>query len=88
MSATGSTGSTVGQCSAGGSAGHGRNRGNRGSGRGGSGKPARIRSTFKGNTGEMNGCVFECYDEQSDRRQYAKKLEALEVHVKKVLKNC
>ena len=34
----------------------------------------------------MNGHVFECYNEQSDRRQYAKTLEALEAHVKKVLK--
>ena len=43
------------------------------------------RSTFKGNTEEMNGHVFECYEEQSDRRQYAKTLEALEGYVKKTL---
>ena len=34
----------------------------------------------------MNGHVFECYEEQSDRRQYSKTLEALESHVKKSLK--
>ena len=27
---------------------------------------------------EMNGHVFECYEEQSDRRQYAKMLEVLD----------
>jgi hypothetical protein len=30
----------------------------------------------------MNGNVFECYEEQSDRRQSAKTLEALESYVK------
>jgi hypothetical protein len=34
----------------------------------------------------MNGNVFECYEEQSDRRQYAKTVEALEGYVKKTLK--
>jgi hypothetical protein len=34
----------------------------------------------------MNGHVFECYEEQADRRQYAKTLEALEGHVKKTMK--
>jgi hypothetical protein len=34
----------------------------------------------------MNGNVFECYEEQTDRRQYAKTLEALEAHAKKSLK--
>ena len=34
----------------------------------------------------MNANVFECYEEQSDRRQYSKTLEALESHVKKSLK--
>jgi hypothetical protein len=34
----------------------------------------------------MNGHVFECYDEQSDRRQYAKTVEALGSHAKKTLK--
>jgi hypothetical protein len=36
---------------------------------------------------EMNNNVFECYDEQSDRRQYAKTLEALHAHVKKNLRH-
>ena len=34
----------------------------------------------------MNGHVFECYEEQGDRRQYAKTLEALEGYVKKTCK--
>jgi hypothetical protein len=33
----------------------------------------------------MNGHVFECYDEQGDRRQYTKTVEALEAYVKKQL---
>jgi hypothetical protein len=48
----------------------------------------RPRSTnFEGITPEMNGHVFECYDGQSDRRQYAKTVEALESHVKRTMKN-
>jgi hypothetical protein len=39
---------------------------------------------FKGSTLEMNGHVFECYREQTDTRQYAKKtVEALENYSKK-----
>jgi hypothetical protein len=34
----------------------------------------------------MNGHVFECFDEQGDRRQYSKTVEALEGYVKKSLK--
>jgi Reverse transcriptase (RNA-dependent DNA polymerase)/Zinc knuckle len=34
----------------------------------------------------MNGNVFECYDEQQDRRQFAKTMEALEAYVKKNLR--
>jgi hypothetical protein len=34
----------------------------------------------------MNGNMFDCYDEQQDRRQYAKSVEALESYVKKHLK--
>jgi hypothetical protein len=33
----------------------------------------------------MNGNVFQCYEEQSDRRQYAKTVEALDAYVKKTL---
>jgi hypothetical protein len=40
---------------------------------------------FKGATDSMNGNDFECYNEQSDRRQYAKSIEALEGYVKKNL---
>ena len=41
---------------------------------------------FKGLTTKMHGNVFECYEEQTDRRQYAKTLEALESHAKKTSK--
>jgi hypothetical protein len=34
----------------------------------------------------MTGNVFECYEEQSDRRQYANTLEALDGYVKKTCK--
>ena len=34
----------------------------------------------------MNGNVFECFEEQTDRRQFTKTLEALEAYVKKTLK--
>jgi hypothetical protein len=44
-------------------------------------------SGFKGATPEMNGNVFECYDEQYDRRQYTKTVEALESYVKKNITN-
>jgi hypothetical protein len=67
--------------SAGRGRGVGRGRGARG-GRG-YGRGPRSRSTgFKGTTSEMNGNVFECYDEQTDRRQFAKTVEALEGYVK------
>jgi hypothetical protein len=56
-------------------------------GRGGSGRgdQQKNKAIFKGSTPEMNNNVFECYDEQSDRRQYAKTLEALEGYAKKNL---
>ncbi|KAI2502776.1 Reverse transcriptase (RNA-dependent DNA polymerase) [Fragilaria crotonensis] len=68
--------------------GRGRGRGGRGGGRGHARSTAsRPRSSgFKGTTPEMNGNVFECYDEQTDRRQYMKTLEALEGYAKKTLK--
>ena len=62
----------------------GRGRGRRG-GRGGRG-PGPARTNFRGTTDDMNGQVFECYEEQSDRRQYSRTLEALEGYVKKSLK--
>ena len=43
------------------------------------------RAMFTGNTADMNGNVFQCYEEQSDRRQYAKMIEALDAYVKKKL---
>ncbi|KAI2492643.1 hypothetical protein MHU86_21919 [Fragilaria crotonensis] len=68
--------------------GRGRGRGGRGGGRGHARSTAsRPRSSgFKGTTPEKNGNVFECYDEQTDRRQYMKTLEALEGYAKKTLK--
>ena len=44
------------------------------------------RSSFKGCTTEMNGHVFECHDEHSDRRQYAKTVDALREYAMKNLK--
>jgi hypothetical protein len=46
-----------------------------------------IATSFKGSTAEMNGNVFECYDEQTDRRQCTKTVEALESHNKKMCKS-
>lgn len=43
-------------------------------------------STFKGATEEMNGHVFECYDEQTDRGQFVRTIEELHGYVKKKLK--
>lgn len=41
----------------------------------------------EGMTAEMNcGNVFECYDEQADRRQYSKTIKVLDIIVKKTLK--
>ena len=66
--------------------GRGRNRG-RGSGQAGRGAARpRVSSTFKGSTPDMEGHVFECYEEQTDRRQYRKTVEALECYVKKTMK--
>jgi hypothetical protein len=44
------------------------------------------KTNFKGGTPEMNGNVFECYEEQDDRRQYAKTVEALGSHARKTMK--
>jgi hypothetical protein len=41
------------------------------------------RSNFKGNTPDMNGHVFECYDESGDRTQFSKTLEALKQYAAK-----
>jgi hypothetical protein len=45
----------------------------------------RNRSTFKGNTEGMCGHVFECYEEQDDRRQYLTTVEALDAYACKTL---
>ena len=87
MSTTGLAMSLIGQQSAGSSAAAGRNGANRAAGQGGATMTAtRVRTGLRGMTTEMNRHVFECYDKQSNRRQYAKTLEALEAHVRKVLK--
>jgi hypothetical protein len=45
------------------------------------------RSNFKGNTADMNGHVFECYEERGDRTQFPKTLEALGEYAPKNLKH-
>jgi hypothetical protein len=37
---------------------------------------------FRGLTDDMGGNVFQCYEEQDDRRQYAKTIEALDAYAK------
>ena len=66
--------------------GRGRGRGGRGHGRGHGGRPPRS-TGFRGSVSDMDGNVFECHDEQSDRRQFAKTVEALKGHVNQTLKN-
>jgi hypothetical protein len=43
-------------------------------------------STFKGNTEEMNGHVFQCFKECEDRKQFSKTVEALGEYIAKNLK--
>lgn len=72
-------------------AGSGRGR-NRGSGRGGGGSGgqnaaasstrARGSATFRGATAEMNGHVFQTLEEQPNRVQFKKTMEALEAYAK------
>ena len=73
-------------------AGRGQARGGRArtQGRGGRGTGGRFgatsvstRNNFKGTTEEMQGNVFECHNEQRDRRQFAKSMEHLEIYSKK-----
>ena len=40
---------------------------------------------FTGNTDGMSGHVFECFEEQDDRRQYGKTVEALDAYARKTL---
>jgi hypothetical protein len=60
---------------------HGQNRPNQGSE-----SSQSSRGTFKGNTIDMNGQVFECYEERGDRTQFLKTLEALGEYAAKKLK--
>jgi hypothetical protein len=46
----------------------------------------RVRSTFKGNTEEMNGHVFQCFNECEDKKQFSKTVEALGEYITKKLK--
>jgi hypothetical protein len=77
---------TAGQRGTGGG-GRGRNRGSgRGGGRGGaqSTSTSRVRgaASFRGATTEMNGHVFQTSEEQPNRVQYKKTMEALEAYAK------
>jgi Zinc knuckle len=67
----------------GGQRGHGRNSRNQSRGA----RNNIVRSTFKGNTPDMNGHVFECYEERGDRTQFPKTLEALGEYAAKNLKH-
>ena len=50
------------------------------------GNSTSIRATiFKGSTDGMHGNIFQRYEEQQDRQQCAKTMEALEAYVKKNL---
>jgi len=70
-----------------------------GQGRGGSGSRGRgnrhgsratttprVRSTFKGNTEEINGHVSQCFNECEDKKQFSKTIEALGEYIAKKLK--
>jgi len=61
-----------------------------GQGRGQSGSRAtttpRVCSTFKGNTEEMNGHVFQCFNKCEDNKHFSKTVEALGEYIAKKLK--
>ena len=63
-------------------AGQGRNRGSTASTSTAGGTRTANRSAFTGSTPEMNGNVFERFEEQLDHRQYAKTMEALEAYTR------
>jgi len=46
----------------------------------------RVLSTFKGNTKEMKGHVFQCFNECEDKKQFSKTVEALGEYIAKKLK--
>ena len=65
----------------------GRGRG-RNAGRGHARPSNRTSGTgFKGDTELMNGNVFECFEEQRDRRQFVKTKDALEAYLTKITKH-
>jgi len=46
----------------------------------------RVRSNFKGNTEEMNGHVFQCFNKCKDKKHFSKTVEALGEYIAKKLK--
>jgi hypothetical protein len=46
----------------------------------------RVRSTFKGNTKEINGHVFQCFNKCEDKKHSSKTVEALGEYIAKKLK--
>jgi len=64
----------------------GRGRGYRGNRTTSTSTTARARSTFKGNTEEMNGHVFQCFNECDDKKQFSKTVEAVGEYIAKKLK--
>jgi hypothetical protein len=74
-----------------GGAGRGNNRNsnynnNRNSNRTSVHNPSRKKSSFQGNTAEMNGHVFECYEESGIRTQFSKTVEVLGEYISKKVK--
>jgi hypothetical protein len=60
-------------------------RGGRGGGRGNArnaqNHPVKPANLFKGGIAEMNGHTFQCYGETTEKNQYNRTLEELEVYV-------
>ena len=46
----------------------------------------RVCSTFKGNTEEMNGHVFQCFNKCEDKKHFSKTVEALGEYIARKLK--
>jgi len=46
----------------------------------------RVCSTFKGNTKEMNGHLFQCFNKCEDKKQFSKTVEALGEYIAKKVK--
>ena len=65
----------------------GRGRGGRNhAGNRGAGRPTNAATKFKGNTAEMNGHVFQCFNENGISNQFTKTVEALAEYIAKHLK--